>query len=136
MSAQMNDLLTIRNLSVSFNGLPAVDRIDLNVAPGEVVGVVGESGGGKSVTALSILRLIRPPGRIEKGSTIRFEGNDLLALGEAQMGNETNLAANPVRRESAPLRVAAKYRHYVFFVKSANRELMKSQLNTFHSAVR
>ena len=37
------DLLTIRNLAVNFNGLPAVDRINLSIAPGEVVGVVGES---------------------------------------------------------------------------------------------
>ena len=39
------DLLTIRNLAVNFNGLPAVDRINLSIAPGEVVGVVGESAG-------------------------------------------------------------------------------------------
>jgi peptide/nickel transport system ATP-binding protein len=63
----------------------AVDGVSFQVAAGETVGVVGESGCGKSVTALSILRLIRAPGRIEPGSAIRFEGRDLLALDEHEM---------------------------------------------------
>jgi peptide/nickel transport system ATP-binding protein len=63
----------------------AVDGVSFRVGAGETVGVVGESGCGKSVTALSILRLVRPPGRIEPGSAIRFEGGDLLALEERDM---------------------------------------------------
>ncbi|MDE3052535.1 MAG: ABC transporter ATP-binding protein [Gemmatimonadota bacterium] len=63
----------------------AVDGLSLAVAPGETVGVVGESGCGKSVSALSILRLVSPPGRIEPGSRILFEGRDLLALDERAM---------------------------------------------------
>jgi oligopeptide/dipeptide ABC transporter ATP-binding protein len=63
----------------------SVDGVSFQVGAGETVGVVGESGCGKSVTALSILRLIRPPGRIEPGSSIRFEGRDLLTLGEREM---------------------------------------------------
>ncbi|HEX5972981.1 MAG TPA: ABC transporter ATP-binding protein [Gemmatimonadaceae bacterium] len=63
----------------------AVDGVSFRVAAGETVGVVGESGCGKSVTALSILRLVRPPGRIEPGSHIRFEGTDLMALDEHAM---------------------------------------------------
>jgi oligopeptide/dipeptide ABC transporter ATP-binding protein len=55
------------------------------VNAGETVGIVGESGCGKSVTALTILRLVRPPGRIEPGSHIRFEGTDLMALDEHEM---------------------------------------------------
>ena len=65
----------------------SVDGVSFHVDAGETVGVVGESGCGKSVTALSILRLVRPPGRIEPGSAIRFEGKDLLALGEREMQN-------------------------------------------------
>jgi oligopeptide/dipeptide ABC transporter ATP-binding protein len=65
----------------------SVDGVSLHVNAGETVGVVGESGCGKSVTALSILRLVRPPGRIEPGSAIRFEGKDLLTLGEREMQN-------------------------------------------------
>jgi oligopeptide/dipeptide ABC transporter ATP-binding protein len=63
----------------------AVDGVSFSVNAGETVGVVGESGCGKSVTALSILRLVRPPGRIEPGSHIRFEGKDLMALDEHAM---------------------------------------------------
>jgi peptide/nickel transport system ATP-binding protein len=63
----------------------AVDGVSFHVDAGETVGVVGESGCGKSVTALSILRLVRPPGRIERGSAIRFEGKDLMALDERAM---------------------------------------------------
>jgi oligopeptide/dipeptide ABC transporter ATP-binding protein len=63
----------------------AVDGVSFRVDAGETVGVVGESGCGKSVTALSILRLVRPPGRIEPGSHIRFEGKDLMQLDEHEM---------------------------------------------------
>src|SRR5919204_4243902 len=63
----------------------AVDGVSFTVAARETVGIVGESGCGKSVTSLSILRLIAPPGRIEPGSRIEFEGRDLLALPEPDM---------------------------------------------------
>jgi peptide/nickel transport system ATP-binding protein len=62
-----------------------VDGVSLAVGVGETVGVVGESGCGKSVTALSVLRLVRPPGRIEAGSVMRFEGRDLMSLDEREM---------------------------------------------------
>ena len=63
----------------------AVDGVSFSVLPGETLAIVGESGCGKSVTALSVLRLIAsPPGRIVSGS-IRFAGRDLLAASEAEM---------------------------------------------------
>ncbi|MFN2383013.1 MAG: ABC transporter ATP-binding protein [Gemmatimonadota bacterium] len=63
----------------------AVDGVSFEVRPQETLGIVGESGCGKSVTSLSILRLIpNPPGRIAGGS-IRFRGQDLLALSEREM---------------------------------------------------
>src|ERR1700712_5133977 len=73
----MTQVLTIRNLAVSFNGLPAVDRIDLSVAPGEVVGVVGESGSGKSVTMMALMGLIDAPG-IVTADEVTFDGKNLL----------------------------------------------------------
>src|ERR1700735_2452242 len=79
----MNDLLTIRNLAVSFNGLPAVDRIDMSVKPGEVVGVVGESGSGKSVTMMALMGLIDAPG-IVTADQIKFNGVDLLKASSRQ----------------------------------------------------
>ena len=65
--------------------VPAVDGIDLEILPGQTVGLVGESGCGKSVTALSIMRLIaQPPGRIVEGQ-ILYNGRNLLDLPPAQM---------------------------------------------------
>jgi ABC-type dipeptide/oligopeptide/nickel transport system ATPase component len=82
-------LLELENLRTYFytdTGIArSVDGVSFTVGAGETVGVVGESGCGKSVTALSILRLVRAPGRIEPGSAIRFEGKDLLTLGEKEM---------------------------------------------------
>jgi len=73
----------------------AVDGVSFHVIPGETLAIVGESGCGKSVTALSILRLIpSPPGRIVSGA-IHFAGRDLLGLSEAEMrqvrGNEISM---------------------------------------------
>ncbi|HZS62699.1 MAG TPA: ABC transporter ATP-binding protein [Gemmatimonadaceae bacterium] len=77
-------LLSIRDLRTVFDtdaGLArAVDGVSFDVAKGESVGLVGESGCGKSVTAFSILRLIRPPGRILEGSQISLDGTDLMSL--------------------------------------------------------
>ncbi|VXC54574.1 dipeptide transporter; ATP-binding component of ABC superfamily [Burkholderia sp. 8Y] len=73
----MTDLLTIRNLQVTFGGTQAVDRIDLSVKPGEVVGVVGESGSGKSVTMMALMGLIDHPGKVT-ADQITFDGHDLL----------------------------------------------------------
>ena len=82
-------LLSIENLRTYFHtgaGIAkSVDGVSFNVNPGETVGIVGESGCGKSVTALSILRLIQQPGRIEDGSRIMFEGKDLVTISDSEM---------------------------------------------------
>ena len=86
MTAPLLELDNLRTYFYTDTGVArAVDGVSFSVGAGETVGVVGESGCGKSVTALSILRLIRSPGRVEAGSAIRFEGKDLLALGEREM---------------------------------------------------
>ncbi len=82
-------LLEVEGLTVSFangNGrVRVVEEVVFALHPGRTVGLVGESGCGKSVTAMSIMRLIpMPPGRIEAGR-IRFRGRDLLALSERDM---------------------------------------------------
>jgi oligopeptide/dipeptide ABC transporter ATP-binding protein len=82
-------LLDIRNLrtyfSVRGHTAKAVDDVSLSIQPGQTLGLVGESGCGKSVTAHSVMRLIpTPPGRIA-GGEIRFEGRDLAKASEAQM---------------------------------------------------
>ena len=82
-------LLRIRNLSVSFHLLegvvPAVSGVNLSLHEGEILGIAGESGCGKSVTAKSVLRIIpHPPGNTHSGE-IRFDGKDLLQLSEQEM---------------------------------------------------
>ena len=111
-------LLELRDLAVRFTGpdgvARAVDGVDLTVAEGETVGLVGESGCGKSVTALAVLRLVDPPGHIAHGSSVRLEGRDLLALGPKEIravrGNHVALvfqdplsALNPVLRVGAQI---------------------------------
>lgn len=84
----MDCLLGIRGLRTHFDtagGLvKVVDGLDLDIQAGTILGLVGESGSGKTVTAYSVLRLIRPPGRIV-GGEILFEGRNLLALSESEM---------------------------------------------------
>jgi oligopeptide/dipeptide ABC transporter ATP-binding protein len=82
-------LLRIRDLVVEFVSdgrlSRAVDGVSLDIQPSETVGLVGETGCGKSVTALSILGLIpSPPGKVSAGE-IHFEGQDLLRLGREQL---------------------------------------------------
>src|SRR5262245_4456748 len=73
----------------------AVDGVDLVVEQGRTLGLVGESGCGKTVTSLSVMRLIDAPGRIEAGSKILFEGRDLAAADEDELrdvrGNEISM---------------------------------------------
>jgi oligopeptide/dipeptide ABC transporter ATP-binding protein len=84
-------LLDVRNLKTYFytedGTVRAVDGVDITVHPGEVLGIVGESGCGKSVTSLSIMRLIGQPGKVVEGE-IFYEGKDLLKLTEAEMVGE------------------------------------------------
>jgi dipeptide transport system ATP-binding protein len=103
-------LLDVDRLTTAFpiegREVPAVSEVSFSLAASETVALVGESGCGKSLTALSILRLVDPPGRIVSGS-VRLEGRDLLTLAEREMrsvrGREIGLvlqepmtALNPV----------------------------------------
>ncbi|KZE41948.1 peptide ABC transporter ATP-binding protein [Brevibacillus parabrevis] len=91
-----NPVLQIENLQTHFftdrGQIPAVDGVTISVNKGEVVGIVGESGCGKSVTSLSVMKLVpNPPGRIV-GGKIKFKGEDLVTANEKRMrdirGNE------------------------------------------------
>jgi oligopeptide/dipeptide ABC transporter ATP-binding protein len=81
-------LLEVQDLRVEFptptGSVRAADGVSFDVQPAEIVGLVGESGCGKSVTTLALLRLVRPPGRIAAGRVL-FKGRDLLALAESEM---------------------------------------------------
>jgi peptide/nickel transport system ATP-binding protein/oligopeptide transport system ATP-binding protein len=84
----MTGLLTIEGLRTTFQTrageVAAVDGVDLSIARGRTLGIVGESGCGKSVLSLSIMRLVPPPGRITSGR-IMFDGRDLAALSAPEM---------------------------------------------------
>jgi peptide/nickel transport system ATP-binding protein len=112
----MQDLIRIRDLSVRFytyeGVVHAIDDLDLDIRQGETLGIVGETGSGKTMTALAILRLIPYPGKIESGSIVFFDRDrggelDLLKLSEDKMrsirGNKISMvfqepgaALNPV----------------------------------------
>lgn len=95
---RVNSLLTVKDLSISFSAenrrFNAVDGVSFSLQKGETLGLVGESGCGKSVTSLSLLRMIDDPGRIESGE-ITFNGKNLMQLSNAEMrrirGNEISM---------------------------------------------
>src|SRR5436305_5987810 len=80
-------LLSVRKLRTSFftpeGVVHAVDNVSFDVRKGEAVALVGESGCGKSVTAMSIMRLGAPPGRVTAGE-VRFKARDLVTLSEKE----------------------------------------------------
>ncbi|OPJ58400.1 ABC transporter ATP-binding protein [Clostridium oryzae] len=90
MNKNDNSLLEIRHLKTQFftrSGIVhAVDDVSLTVDKGKVVGLVGESGCGKSVTSLSIMQLVSEPGKVVGGEIV-FDGQDLLKLNKKQMNN-------------------------------------------------
>ncbi len=110
MNTNTQPLLAVKNLKTYFytedGVVRAVDGVDFEVYPGEVLGLVGESGCGKSVTSLSVMRLISRPGRVD-GGEILLDGENLLNLTEEEMvkirGNRVSMifqqpqtALNPV----------------------------------------
>ena len=129
-------LLEIEGLKTHFftrDGIVrAVDGVSFSIAPGETLAVVGESGCGKSVTSLSILRLIAsPPGRIVEGS-IRFQGQDLLALSERGMrdirGNEISMIfQEPMTSLNPVLSVGRQITETLTLHRGLSREAAKAR---------
>ena len=91
-------LLSIKNLTVVFKTrlgeVPVIDDVSFSIAPGEIMGIVGESGCGKTMTSLAIMRLMPEQGKVTSGS-IRLSGEDLVVASEARMrglrGNEISM---------------------------------------------
>src|ERR1041384_1384877 len=87
-TAKDSVVLQVRNLQVSYytdaGRARALDGVSLTLEAGEKLGLVGESGSGKSTMALAMMRMIKPPGRIEGGQVI-VDGTDLMTLSEAVM---------------------------------------------------
>ena len=86
---EQKPLLEVKNLRTYFytrkGVVPAVDGVDFQIKPGEILGIVGESGCGKSVTSLSILNLLIDYAKIEEGSEINFEGKNLAEFSKKEM---------------------------------------------------
>src|SRR6187200_257944 len=85
---EKRETLRVRDLYVQFETrggtVRAVNGVSFSLRQGEVLGLVGESGSGKSTIALSLLRLIKPPGRIVRGEML-LSGRDLMSLHEEEM---------------------------------------------------
>jgi peptide/nickel transport system ATP-binding protein len=119
---QANEILRVEDLSVYYHtpegAVKAVEHVSFSLHEGERLGLVGESGSGKSTIALALMRMIRPPGRIESGR-VYLDGTDLLALNEESM-RQVRLARlslvaqgamnslNPVKRVGDQFRYALR----------------------------
>ncbi|HEY8272320.1 MAG TPA: ABC transporter ATP-binding protein [Pseudobdellovibrionaceae bacterium] len=88
MFALPDPVLSVRNLETTFKSklgpIRAVNKVSYDIHKGQTLGIVGESGCGKSVTSFSIMRLIEPPGKISGGEVL-LKGRDLLTLSEKEM---------------------------------------------------
>ncbi len=129
-----NRLLEINNLNISFgsgkNVFNAVTDISLSVSTGQTAALIGESGSGKSVTSLSVLKLLPANGRAESGS-IRFDDKEILQMTEKEMqkirGNEISMifqdaiaSLNPAMKVGVQITEGLKY----------HKQMPKSELRT------
>ena len=89
-AATPNPLLSVRDLHTYFDTYrgeaKAVRGVSFDLHSGQVLGIVGETGSGKSVTALSLVRLVRPPGRLVRGTVI-FDGDDLTKFSDGELND-------------------------------------------------
>ncbi len=128
-------LLSVRGLTTVFDtprgSLTAVDDVSFTVARGSTLGLVGESGCGKSVTARSIMRLIDPPGRIGDRSRIDFNGRPLMGCSESEMrairGRQVSMIFQEPTSSLNPVypvgeQVAESVRHHMKLSRRAARE--------------
>ena len=134
-----NNVLEIRGLNSYFfteKGVaPAVDGLDLDIPKGKIIGLVGESGCGKSMTAKSIMGLLKYPGRVAGGS-IRFEDQDLTRLSDKELrkicGNDISMifqepmtSLNPVLKVGRQVRETLLLYHRKMSKKEAKAEAVK-----------
>ncbi len=137
-STQNQPLLEVRDLKTYFftdgGAVPVVDGVSLTLNRGRTIGIVGESGCGKTVMSLSIMRLIASPGRIT-GGQIFFDGKDLATVSDSEMckirGNEIAMifqepmsSLNPVHRAGAQVTEAVRL-HQGLDRESARRKALE-----------
>ena len=130
-STRQQNILEVKGLKTYFftesGVVKAVDGVDFSVKHGEVLGLVGESGCGKSVTSMSIMRLVSPPGKVVEGS-ITFEGLNLLELSEKEM---TDIRGNRIsmifQQPQSSLNPVFKVGDQIAEVLQIHRQIKKGQ---------
>jgi len=131
----LKSLLEVKDLKTYFMAgrqeIKAVDGVSFNLNRNETLAIVGESGSGKSVTVLSIMRLIKPPGKIVSGE-INFDNNSLLNLMEKQMtmvrGNKISMIyQEPMTSLNPVIPVGEQVREAVSIHKSISRKESKER---------
>ncbi len=135
-------LLEVDDLTVTFytesGAVTAVDGLSYRIDPGELYGVVGESGAGKSVAALAVMRLLEDPGVIDSG-TIRFNGQDLRALSPSEMrdvrGNNIAMVFQNAQTALNPAytigeQIAEAVRHHLGYDDTTARDRAIALLDT------
>src|SRR5208282_1600102 len=130
--SEKNDLLCVRDLSVNF-GLGScreaciLKLINFSVAPGEIVGLLGESGSGKTTTALALMRMLSPVARIAEGA-IDFEGHSLLALDPRRLREIRGLEISIIYQDSDVLNPVMRVGDQVMEVLRAHKRSRSAQM--------
>jgi peptide/nickel transport system ATP-binding protein len=131
----MGSLLEVKDLRTSFiigrQEIKAVDGVSFSLDRNETLAIVGESGSGKSVTVLSVMRLLRPPGRVVGGEVV-FNGKNLLSLKEKQMnmirgGNISMVYQEPMTSLNPIMPVGEQIREALIIHKAAGRKEAKER---------
>jgi len=128
----MQNLLDVQNLTTRFKlvryDITAVDGISFSLAKGEVMAIVGESGCGKSVTALSILNLVPSPGTVDKDSRVMFDGKNLLELSEKEIAQiRGNRIAMIFQEPSASFNLLFKIGYQIGEALMIHKKLAKNE---------
>ncbi len=127
-------LLAVEELQVTYGGVPALQGVSLAVAPGEILGVVGESGCGKSTLLDAVLRLPRRDGRIA-GGRIVFAGRDLAALGGRELRRLRGEQLGVVyQNPGETLNPSRRIRTQFYEALRAHRSVTRAEANTIAAA--
>ena len=132
MNINNEKILEVKNLDVNFfteeGRLPAIDNLSFSVKSGETLGVVGESGCGKSMSALAIMRLLSSPGKITNGEII-FKGKDLTKLSENEMrkirGNDIAMIFQEPMTSLNPVITVGK--QIIEVIRTHNKDISKKE---------